>query len=61
MEVLVFEKMGKPEYPEVKSKGENQQQAQPKWYGVDTGMWTRATLLVKGEFFHHRAKLDPLG
>ena len=40
-----------------RSKGENQQQNQPT-YGVDAGIWTRATL-VGGECFHHCATLAP--
>ena len=36
-----------------RSKGENQQQTQPT-YGVDAGIWTRATL-VGGERSHHCA------
>ena len=36
-----------------RSKGENQQQTQPT-YGVDGGIWTRATLMV-GERSHHCA------
>ena len=38
-----------------RSKGENQQQTQPT-YGVDAGIWTRATL-VGGESSHHCAIL----
>ena len=38
-------------------KGENQQQTQPT-YGVDAGIWTRATL-VGGECSHHCATLAP--
>ena len=40
-----------------RSKGENQQQTQPT-YGVDAGIWTRATL-VGGECSHHCATLAP--
>ena len=40
-----------------RSKGENQQQTQPT-YGVDAGIWTRATL-VGGERSHHCATLAP--
>ena len=44
---------GGPEYPEknLSEKGENQQQDQPT-YGVDAGIWTRASL-VEGECCHH--------
>ena len=47
LEALVFEERKKPEYAEKtsQSKGENQQQTQPT-YGFDTGIWTRATLVV---------------
>ena len=37
------------------SKGQNQQQP-PPIYGVDSGIWTRATLMG-GEWFHHSATL----
>ena len=40
-----------------RSKGENQLQTQPI-YGVDAGIWTRATL-VRGERSHHCAILAP--
>ena len=40
------------------SKGGNQQQTQPT-YGVDAGIWTRATL-VEGECSYHCATLAPL-
>ena len=46
--MLVFQERGKPEYPE-----KNLQQTQPT-YGVDAGIWTRATL-VGGERSHHCA------
>ena len=39
-----------------RSKGENQRQTQPT-YGVDAGIWTRATL-VGGECSHHCATLS---
>ena len=51
---------GEPEYREKKtsqSKGENRQQTQPT-YGVDAGIWTRATL-VEGECSHHCTALAP--
>ena len=46
LEVLVFEEMGKPEYPEKtsRSKDENQQQTQPT-YDAESGNRTRATLV----------------
>ena len=47
LELLVFEQGGKKEYLVEKisrSNGENQQQTRPT-YGVDAGIWTRATLL----------------
>ena len=44
LELLVFEQGGKKEYLLSRSKGENQQQTRPT-YGVDAGIWTRATLL----------------
>ena len=40
-----------------RSKGENQQQTQPT-YGIDAGIWTRATP-VGGECSHHYATLAP--
>ena len=40
-----------------RGKGENQQQTQPT-YGVDAGIWTRATL-VGGECSHHCAIFAP--
>ena len=51
---------GKTEVPGEKpsrSKGENRQQTQPT-YGVDAGIWTRATL-VGGECSHQYATLAP--
>ena len=55
--MLVFEERGKPEYPEKNplGKGENQQQTQPT-YGIDAGIWTRASL-VEGERSHLCATL----
>ena len=52
LKMLVFEERGKPEYPEknLSEQGENQQQTQLT-YGVDAGIWTRATL-VEGERSH---------
>ena len=41
-----------------RSKGENQQQTQPT-YGVNAGIWTRATL-VGDERSHHCSTLAPL-
>ena len=57
--MLVFEERGKPKYPENNpcSKGENQEQTQPK-YGFDADIWTQATL-VGGECSHHYATLAP--
>ena len=55
--MLVFEEGGKTGVPGEKPlgrKGENQQQNQPA-YGVDAGIWTRATL-VGGESSHHCAR-----
>ena len=60
LEMLVFEERVKPELPEknLRRKRENQKQTQPT-YGVDTGIWTRATLLG-GECSRHWATLAPL-
>jgi len=43
--MLVLVERGKPEYPEEKflEERKDQQQTQPT-YGVDAGIWTRATL-----------------
>jgi len=55
LEKLIFEEGGKPENPEKnpRSKGENQQQTQPK-YDAGSGNQTRDTL-VGGERSHHCA------
>ena len=55
LEMLIFVKGGKPEYPEKnpRSRDENQQQTQPT-YDAETGNRTRATL-VGGECSHHSA------
>ena len=50
-------KTGVPGEKTFRSKRENQQQTQPT-YGVDAGIWTRATL-VGGERSHHCATLAP--
>ena len=51
--MLVFEEMGKPEYPKenLSEQGENQQQTQPT-YDAGTENRTQATL-VGGECSHH--------
>ena len=53
-----FEERGKPEYPEKRSRVENQQQTQPTC-DAGSGNRTRATL-VGGERSHHRAIPAPL-
>ena len=59
MEMLVFEERCKPEYPE---KNFSEQGREPTTnsttYGVDAGIWTRATL-VGGECSHECATLAP--
>ena len=53
LEMLIFEKRGKLEYPEktFQSKGENEQQTQPTC-GIHTWVWT-STTLVGGNCSHH--------
>ena len=53
LEMLIFEKRGKLEYPEktFQSKGENEQQTQPTC-GIHTWVWT-STTLVGGDCSHH--------
>ena len=58
--MLVFEDRGKPEYPEknLSEQGREPTTNSTPTYGVDAGIWTRATLLG-GECSHRRAFLAP--
>ena len=56
--VLVFEERGKPEYPEKNLSEQGREPTNQPTYGVDAGIWTRATL-VGGERSHHCATSAP--
>ena len=58
LEVLVFGERGKPEYPEKNLSEQGREPTTQPTYGVDVGIWTRATL-VGGERSHHCATLAP--
>ena len=60
LKLWVFENRVKPEYPErnLSKQGRQKTTNSTPTYGVDAGIWTRATLLV-GECSHHCAILAP--